>query len=233
MIGELFEALNNGLSGAPVWALAAAALWGVASMLLSPCHLAGIPLIVGFINGQGMASGKRAFALSGLFAVGILVTIAVIGVVTASLGRIAGDLGPWANYLVAGVFLLVGLYLLGLLPSPWKSPASVPIARKGLLSALVLGLVFGIALGPCTFAYMAPVLGVAFSSAATSPLFAASLLLAYGVGHCSVIVAAGSAAGMVQRYLDWNERSRGALRFRQGCGVLVIGAGVYLAWAAN
>jgi cytochrome c-type biogenesis protein len=233
MIGSLFEALNSGLSGAPVWALAAAALWGVASMLLSPCHLAGIPLIVGFINGQGLASGRRAFALSGLFAVGILITIAVIGVITASLGRIAGDLGPWANYLVAGVFLLVGLYLLGLLPSPWKSPGTVPIASKGLWSALVLGLVFGIALGPCTFAYMAPVLSVAFSSAATAPLFAASLLVAYGAGHCSVIVAAGSATGMVQRYLDWNERSRSALRFRQGCGVLVIGAGFYLIWSAN
>jgi cytochrome c-type biogenesis protein len=57
MIGELFE-LNNGLSGAPVWALAAAALWGAASMLLSPCHLAGIPLILGFISGQGMDSSR-------------------------------------------------------------------------------------------------------------------------------------------------------------------------------
>ena len=144
-----------------------------------------------------MGRGEHAaFALSGLFAAGILITIAVIGVITASLGRIAGDLGPWANYLVAGVFLLVGLYLLGLLPSPWKSPGKAPIASKGLWSALVLGLVFGIALGPCTFAYMAPVLSVAFSSAATAPLFAASLLVAYGAGHCSVIVAAGSATGM-------------------------------------
>jgi cytochrome c-type biogenesis protein len=228
MIDGLFEALNNGLSSAPLWALAAATLWGVASMLLSPCHLAGIPLIVGFIHGQGRASGGRAFALAGLFAVGILITIAIIGAVTASLGLIAGDLGPWGYYIVAVVFALVGLYLLDLIPAPWSTPGRVPLARKGLLAALTLGLVFGIALGPCTFAYMAPVLGVAFGIAAEAPLFAASLLLAYGVGHCAVIVAAGSATSVVQRYLDWSERSGGARRFRQICGVLVIGFGFYL-----
>ncbi|MHB1494169.1 MAG: hypothetical protein ACYCR3_02625 [Acidithiobacillus sp.] len=68
------------------------------------------------------------------------------------------------------------------------------------------------------FVYMALVLGVAFSSAATSPLFAASPLLTYGVGHCSAIFAIGSAIDTVQRYLDWNERSHAALRFRQICG---------------
>jgi len=79
---------------------------------------------------------------------------------------------------------------------------------------------------------MAPVLGVAFGTAAESPLFAAALLLAYGVGHCSVIVAAGSATALVQRYLDWSECSGGVLRFRQGCGLLVIAAGLYLFWLA-
>ena len=84
MIEGLFESLNSGLAGSPLWALVAAALWGVASMLLSPCHLAGIPLIVGFIHGQGRANGRRAFALAGLFAIVILVTIAAIRAVTAS-----------------------------------------------------------------------------------------------------------------------------------------------------
>lgn len=225
MIETLFEGLNNGLASTPLWALTAAALWGVASMLLSPCHLAGIPLIVGFIHGQSRASGARAVMLASLFAVGILIiTIAIIGVVTVSLGRIAGDLGSWGYYIGAVVFLLVGLYLLGVLPSPWSAPGNVPIRRKGLLAALMLGLVFGIALGPCTFAYMAPVLSVAFGEAADSPL------LAYGMGHCTVIVAAGSATSLVQRYLDWTGRNRGVQIFRQGCGVLVIAFGLYLFW---
>lgn len=233
MTAALLESLNSGLAGPPIWALAAAALWGVASMLLSPCHLAGIPLIVGFINGQGPADGRRAFALSSLFALGILVTIALIGVLTTALGRIAGDLGPWAYYLVAAVFLFMGLYLLEVIPAPWSSPGQVPLRGKGLIPALLLGLIFGIALGPCTFAYMTPVLGLAFSTAASAPLFAVALLLAYGIGHCAVIIAAGAASGWVQRYLNWSGRSRGALRFRQGCGALVIAFGLYLIWIAG
>ena len=39
--------------------------------------------------------------------------------------------------------------------------------------------------------------------------YGASLLLAYGVGHCAVIVAAGTSTELVQRYLNWNEQSKG------------------------
>ena len=81
--------------------------------------------------------------------------------------------------------------------------------RKGLLAAFILGLVFGIALGPCTFAYMAPMLAVTFKLAATNFLYGAALLLAYGVGHCAVIVAAGTSTELVQRFLNWNEHSKG------------------------
>ncbi len=92
---------------------------------------------------------------------------------------------------------------------PWSGPGQVGMKRKGLLAAFILGLVFGIALGPCTFAYMAPMLGVTFKLAATALLYGVALLLAYGVGHCSVIVVAGTCTELVQRYLNWNEQSRG------------------------
>ena len=100
--------------------------------------------------------------------------------------------------------------------------------RKGVLAAFILGLVFGIALGPCTFAYMAPMLGVTFKLAASSMAYGILLLGVYGVGHCSVIVLAGTSAGLVQRYLDWNERSRGAVILRRVCGVGFLLGGLYL-----
>ena len=104
---------------------------------------------------------------------------------------------------------------------------------KGLLAALVLGLVFGIALGPCTFAYMAPVLGVTFKLAKSNVIQAAAMLLAYGVGHCSVIVLAGTSTELVQRYLDWNEKSKGVAILKATCGVLVIFGGIYLIYGAR
>jgi cytochrome c-type biogenesis protein len=230
---QLFTTLTHAVQGTPAVALAAAFVWGILSVLLSPCHLASIPLIVGFIDQQGRMTTRRAFGISSLFAVGILITIALIGVVTAMAGRMLGDVGRYGNYFVALIFFLVGLVLLDVIPVPWSGPGQVQMKRKGALAAFILGLVFGIAIGPCTFAYMAPILGVAFKVATTSALYGAVLLLVYGVGHCSVIVAAGTSTEMVQKYLNWNEQSKGAVILKKICGVLVLLGGVYLLYIAG
>jgi cytochrome c-type biogenesis protein len=232
-VEELFASLSHAVEGAPLVALAAAAGWGALSVVLSPCHLASIPLIIGFISGQGRVSTGRAFGIASLFAVGILITIAAIGAVTAAAGRMMGDVGRWGNYFVALIFFLVGLHLLGVIPMPWSGPGQVGMKRKGLLAALLLGLIFGIALGPCTFAFMAPVLGVVFKAAKATAVYAASLLLAYGVGHCAVIVAAGTSTELVQRFLNWNEQSKGVTLVKCACGVLVILGGAWLIYSAG
>ncbi len=229
---RLFTTLTHAVEGTPVIALIAAFIWGILSILLSPCHLASIPLIVGFIDQQGQMSTKRAFIISVLFAVGILITIAAIGLITAAAGRMLGDVGRYGNYFVAAIFFVVGLILLDVIPLPFGGPAQIGMKRKGMLAAFILGLVFGIALGPCTFAYMAPMLAVTFKTAATNLLYGLSLLLAYGVGHCSVIVLAGTCTELVQRYMNWNEKSKGALILKKICGVLVLLGGIYLIYVA-
>ena len=228
----LFSTLSHAVEGAPLAALAASLMWGVLSVVLSPCHLSSIPLIVGFISGQGRLTTGRAFGIASLFAVGILITIAAIGAITAAAGRMMGDVGRWGNYFVALIFFVVGLHLLGVIPMPWSVPGQVGMKRKGLAAAFLLGLIFGVALGPCTFAYMAPVLGVVFKAAKTSALHGASLLLAYGVGHCAVIVAAGTSTELVQRFLNWNEQSKGVTVVKCVCGVLVILGGGWLIYSA-
>jgi cytochrome c-type biogenesis protein len=231
-VEKLFTALGHAVEGAPLIALAAAMAWGVLSIILSPCHLASIPLIVGYISKQGKVTVRRAFWTSTLFAVGILITIAAIGAITAAAGRMLGDVGRYGNYFVALIFFIVGLHLLGVIPIPWSGPGQVGMKRKGLLAAFVLGLLFGIALGPCTFAYMAPMLGVTFKLAKSTPLYGMSLLLAYGVGHCAVIIAAGTSTELVQRFLNWNEQSKGVAVVKIICGILVILGGVWLIYTA-
>lgn len=229
---QLFTILSRAVEGAPLLALAAAVAWGVLSIVLSPCHLASVPLIVGFISEQGQVTARRAFWTATLFAVGILITIAAIGVITAAAGRMMGDVGRHGNYLVALIFFVVGLHLVGVIPLNFSAAAPADMERKGLLAAFILGLVFGIALGPCTFAYMAPMLAVTFKLAATNFLYGALLLLAYGVGHCAVIVAAGSSAELVQRLLSWNEQSKGLTTLKTVCGILVMLGGVWLIYSA-
>jgi len=229
---ELFASLSHAVEGAPLIALGAAVVWGILSILLSPCHLASIPLIVGFISEQGALTLRRAFWTATLFAVGILLTIAGIGALTAAAGRMMGDVGRWGNYFVAGIFFFVGLHLLGVISMPWSGPGQVNMKRRGLVAAFILGLVFGIALGPCTFAYMAPMLAVTFKLAKSNPLYGASLLLAYGVGHCAVIVLAGTFTEIVQRFLNWNEQSKGVTIVKSVCGALVLLGGVWLVYSA-
>ena len=228
----LFSLLTQAIEAGPILALSAALVWGILSILLSPCHLASIPLIVGFIDDQGQTSPRRALLISSLFALGILVTIAVIGGLTAAAGRMMGDLGAMANYLVAAIFFYVGLGLLGVVPLSWSRPEHVGEKRKGLWAAFLLGLLFGIALGPCSFAYMAPILGVAFKLGAAQPVYAGSLLVVYGMGHCGVIALAGMCAGWAQRYQAWNQCSRGAFRLKKVCGALVLLGGLYLIYSA-
>jgi len=232
VLTALFEDLTRAVGGSPAVALAAAALWGVASILLSPCHLASIPLVVGFIGGQGPMPTRRAAGLAAMFALGILTTIAIIGAATAAAGRIAGDVGAWGNWLVAVVFFAVGLHLLDVIALPLSPRGPAATVRRGALAALVLGLLFGVALGPCTFAFMAPMLAVTFRVAADSPAYGIVLLLAYGVGHTALIVLAGAGTEWVQRYLDWSERSRATRLLRHVCGVLVLAAGLYMIFTA-
>lgn len=230
---ELFTQLTRAVESTWFIAIAASFVWGILSILLSPCHLASIPLIVGFIDEQGRISTKRAFWISTLFAIGILLTIAAIGAVTAAAGRMLGDIGRYGNYIVALVFFVVGLNLLDVIPSPFSGPGRIGIKQKGALAAFLLGLVFGIALGPCTFAYMAPMLAITFKVAAANLLYGIILLFAYGLGHCSVIVFAGTFTEVVQHYMNWNERSKGAVILKKICGVLVILGGIYLIFTAH
>ena len=228
MLEQLFTVLTRAVEGTPAVALAAAFAWGILSIALSPCHLASIPLIVGFIDEQGRISTKRAFQIAGLFALGILCTIALVGALTAAAGRMLGDVGAAGNYFVAAVFLLVGLHMLGAIPMPFTGPGQVNMKKRGRIAAFILGLFFGVALGTCTFAYMAPILAVAFRLGAARTAYGILLLLTYGVGHCALIVLAGTFTGTVQRYLDWNESSRGALILKKICGLLVLLGGLWL-----
>ncbi|MEN6581106.1 MAG: cytochrome c biogenesis protein CcdA [Armatimonadota bacterium] len=229
---HLFIVLTRAVEGSAVVALSAAFVWGILSIMLSPCHLSSIPLIIGFVSGQGKMTTRQAFGMSTLFALGILVTIGLIGVITAQMGRIMGDLGGYANYVIAVVFFVVGLHLIDVIPMPLSGPGTVGMKRRGLLASFILGLVFGIALGPCTFGFMAPVLMVSFTAAKTNLLYAITLLGVFGIGHCAVIAAAGTSAEAVQKYLNWNEKSKGAITMRKVCGVLVLIGGLYLIYTA-
>jgi len=227
MIEGLFSYFTTALGGNFFLALIAALGWGILSILLSPCHLSSIPLVIGYISSQGQLKVKHSFYLALVFAIGILITIAIIGVITAAMGRLMGDIGVWGNWLVAAICILIGLYLMDIIHWDWNG---LNIGNKycgGLWGAFILGLIFGVGLGPCTFAFLAPVLGVVFQIATESYMKAILLISAFGIGHCMIIVVAGNLTNLVQKYLNWSEESKTTVYIKRISGLLLVLGGVY------
>jgi cytochrome c-type biogenesis protein len=229
---DIFETLTSAVSGQFSLAVAASFAWGVLSIVLSPCHLTSVPLVMGYISKQNEASGIRSALLALTFALGLLITIALIGLLTSSMGRLMGDVGVWSLWLTAGILILFGLYLMDLITLGWLSGTLPQIERAGYGGALLLGLVFGVGLGPCTFAFLAPVLTVIIPLAQESMVKALVLILVFGVGHSLVFVVGGSLTSATQSYIKWTQNKRGPIYMKRVLGSLMILGGVYFASTA-
>ncbi|MDZ4121876.1 MAG: cytochrome c biogenesis protein CcdA, partial [Candidatus Cloacimonadaceae bacterium] len=144
MIMMWFEKLTMALYSSPSIALSAAFAWGVLSVLLSPCHLASIPLIVGFLDGQKDLNTMKALKLSTLFTLGILAMMAIIGVITGLLGRMLGNIGGWVEPAVGVVFLFVAFFIADIIKMPsFISGGIGKQSKKGAWAAVSHGCLRG------------------------------------------------------------------------------------------
>jgi cytochrome c-type biogenesis protein len=231
LLRELFTGLTELLYGAPLLALAAALAWGVLSILLSPCHLVSIPLVIGYVERQSRAAGSNPVALSAVFSSGMILAIALTGLVTGLLGRMMGDIGTPGYVLLSLAVIYAGLSILGIVPLPLSGADTGRHARRlggSRWGGFLLGLIFGAALGPCTFAFMAPVLGLILALAGENLLLAVGLGAAFAVGHGGVVVLAGSQTGRIEKIAGWSGGSRTAAWIKRISGTLVVAGGLYL-----
>ena len=209
-------------------AIAGAFVWGVLSILLSPCHLASIPLIIAYISRNETKNTYTGFIISLLFSIGILLSILIVGLITYLTGNLIGDVGLIGNMIVSMIFIIVGLYFLDIVSLNFIGISQKHMEGKtGKRGAFILGLIFGIGLGPCTFAFMAPVMGLVLSNAYSSVLISLMLIIAYAAGHCLLIIISGTATGFVQRTIDFNAKSKTAFILKKSIGAIIILAGIY------
>ena len=221
--------MSGALEGSPLLALGAAALLGAASVLVSPCHLAGVPLVIGVVQAH-RGPTRRASTVALLFGLGVLLSFVVVGGVTLAAGRIAGDLGRLGNLLGAAVFIAFGLQLLEVIELPWFASLTSKVEGRSARPTLV-GFLFGASLGPCTFSFMAPALGVAATLSRARPLYAVGLLVAFAVAHTAVVVAAGVFGDATERFLDSRGATRAVAGFRKVTGALLILGGLYFLYS--
>ncbi|MBU1140816.1 MAG: cytochrome C biosynthesis protein, partial [Proteobacteria bacterium] len=104
MLDTLFLAINSWMTGGLLAAAVGCFSWGMVSVLFSPCHMASIPLIIGYVGGQNtILKGRDAIPYALIFTSGLFITIAIIGFVCVLLGRMMGDVGPYWTLLLGAL----------------------------------------------------------------------------------------------------------------------------------
>lgn len=224
MMEYIFNTINALIAQQLVIAVVGAFLWGIISVIVSPCHLGGIPLICGYLMKRS-DNIKNAFFLSLLFSIGVFISILIIGAITISLGRIFGDVGYFGDLAVGLLFILFGLYLLGIINLNWNG-FQYKSKNVNMLNVFLIGFVFGIGLGPCTFAYIAPIIGFTFKMSASDIARPAVLMIFFAVGHTLTIAVAGISGNIIQKFLNFNESSNFLKIFQKTIGVVLVIIGI-------
>lgn len=221
-----FLMVNQWMAGGAAIAAAGCFLWGVVSVLFSPCHLASIPLIVGYVGGQEtMVQPKQAGIYSVLFTTGLFITIALIGIICALLGRMLGDVGNYWQILIGIILIWVALGMLGVEKCAMSGGLLYKLNLRGKFGAFVLGLAYGVLSGSCTFGFIAPILAIITvqEKVATGII----LIGLFAVGHCLPIVIAGSSTAVVKKLLENSRWNSAGAWFRRIAGTTIAILGGY------
>ena len=213
----------------PLLAFAAVFLAGVLSSA-SPCVLATIPLVVGFVGGYADGDRGKAFRYSLAFVFGLSLTFTAFGAAAGLLGTMFGTLGGWW-YVAAGIVaLLMGGQMMGFYE------ISLPIKRDfkpkqgGIIGSFLLGLFFGVVSSPCA----TPVLVVILTYVATKGqiLYGTALLFTYALGHCLLMLLAGTFTGFVEAFVKKQGIVNFSLWTKRVGGLVVAAVGAWLLWQA-
>ena len=226
MLDSIFLTVNQWMTGGIAIAAAGCFFWGVISVLFSPCHLASIPLIVGYVGGQEkMVQPKQAGIYSVLFTTGLFITIALIGIICALLGRMLGDVGNYWQILIGIILIWVALGMLGVEKCSMSGSLLYRLNLKGKFGAFALGLAYGVLSGSCTFGFISPILAIITvqEKVATGVI----LITLFALGHCLPIVIAGSSTAAVKKLLENSTWNGAGMLFRKLAGTTIAILGGY------
>jgi cytochrome c-type biogenesis protein len=226
MLENFFLTVNQWMTGGFAIAAAGCFLWGMISVLLSPCHMASIPLIVSYVAGQHRTLSPRQGAKYAVaFTLGLFMTIALVGIICSLLGRMLGEIGSYWTILVGAILIWVALGMMGVSACSMSGGMMGRFKMKGILGAFVLGLAYGLLSGSCTFGFIAPIL--AFITIQKQVAVGIFYIVIFGIGHCIPIAVAGSSTAMVQRLLENSRFQQGSQWFRKAAGIAIGLFGVY------
>ena len=196
LINQWIEAISASISAnmwlAPILALLAGILTS-----FTPCALTSVPLVIGYVGGSVEGDMKRAFKLSGVFALGMALTFTILGTVASILGMIMQGTGSWWYILLGVLMLLMALQtweIFNFIPSSYAMSKNT---KRGFLGAFIAGILGGFFSSPCATPVLVVLLAIVAKEG--SLLFGILLLLLYSLGHSFLVLIAGTSIGFVKK----------------------------------
>jgi cytochrome c-type biogenesis protein len=207
------------------WLAVVAVFIGGVATASNPCVLAMVPLAMAMVAGTEKTKGfKKNFVFTLFFMLGLSITFTALGLISALMGRMFGDVGSFWKYLVAVICLVMGLQLLGLFKLGLRVPQFFGVRKEGHLGAFLLGLLFGVVSTPCAVPILAVIL--AFVAQKGDIAYGGLLLFVYALGHSLLVLIAGTSMGAAKTVIEsrgWR-RANGVLQKIAGAVIILVGA---------
>ncbi len=195
----------------------------------SPCVLAAIPLIIGYVGGYSEGNKKKAAVYSLVFILGLSITFTILGAAASAMGQFLSFAGQWLYIGLAVIAVAMGLQLMGLVSIPLPFQKTHQVKSRGLWGAFLLGLLTGTVSSPCATPVLAVIL--AYVSTKGDILYGGSLLFTYAVGHCALIFVAGLSIGLTESIVSSKGVKNFSLYSKRFSGALLVLIGVYLGYS--
>lgn len=160
---------------------------------ISPCSLAMLPIIVGYVGGYSKENPLKTFLQLLFFITGTAVVFSLIGVVCAVTGKVfVSFAGSYFSLILSSIIMIAGLKLVGFLD--FELPVIIKELPKNdgtntFLYPLILGGVFALAGTPCSTPILAAIM--AFASMSASLIQSVIMLFLFSLGQGLILVFAG------------------------------------------
>lgn len=224
LLDSVSAALANNLWLAPLFAL----LGGILTSLM-PCSLSTVPLVIGCVGG-GDAKGRRALALSLLFALGSTISFITLGVIASLAGLLLEKAEVWLHLILAIVLILMALQMWGVIEIIPTSTLSAASGLRGSFGAFIAGLLAGVFSAHCAAPMIVALLAIVIDRG--QPLYGALLLLLFSIGHAILSVIAGTSVGLVQRITESPRYAKADKIIKAILGAIILLAALWLLWEA-
>ena len=193
---------------------------------ISPCSLAMLPIVIGYIGGYANQSVSRTLVQLISFVFGSAIVFTAIGIACAITGHVFISIaGNYFMLLVAAVLMIMGLNLTGILDVQIPSIINKIPQSKGnsaFLYPMLLGATFALAGTPCSTPILAGIMGLA--SVSNNLTLAILMLFLFSIGQGIILVIAGVFTSLIKQFGKVINFSEILLKIS---GILLIFASIY------